>query len=184
VLILSSSPRDFGSIAKPKVAAAWDVVDGVRLRGSWSQGFRAPNLEQVNTTQYARLGSSQDFYRCQASLDKAGNPTGNIASCGNTAYSILIAGNPNLKPETSTNWTAGIVLQPKFIPSRFGRVTVTADFWSIHQVGIVGQFGPANALVLIAAISSVVKVAMSAVERALISADVMAPIWALPSALI
>lgn len=139
---------DFGSIAKPKVAAAWDVVDGVRFRGSWSQGFRAPNLEQVNTTQYARLGSSQDFYRCQASLDKAGNPTGNIASCGNTAYSILIAGNPNLKPETSTNWTAGIVLQPRFIPSRFGRVTITADFWSIHQVGIVGQFGPANALVL------------------------------------
>jgi hypothetical protein len=29
-----------------------------------------------------------------------------------------------------------------------GRVTFTADFWSIRQVGIVGQFGPQNALVL------------------------------------
>src|SRR5690606_15573944 len=34
---------DFGSVAKPKVAVAWDVVPGVRLRGSYSEGFRAPN---------------------------------------------------------------------------------------------------------------------------------------------
>ena len=34
---------DFGSVAKPKVAGAWDVVEGLRLRGSWAQGFRAPS---------------------------------------------------------------------------------------------------------------------------------------------
>ncbi len=40
---------DVGSVAKPKIAGSWDIVDGVRLRASWSQGFRAPNLETLNT---------------------------------------------------------------------------------------------------------------------------------------
>src|SRR5690606_32022361 len=59
---------DFGSVAKPKIAAAWDVVPGVRARGSCSQGFRAPNLAQTPATEYARLGSGTDSARCQAHL--------------------------------------------------------------------------------------------------------------------
>ncbi|MBB4101327.1 TonB-dependent receptor domain-containing protein [Sphingomonas kyeonggiensis] len=138
---------DFGSVAKPKVAAAWDLVDGFRLRGSWSQGFRAPNLEQTNTVAYSRLGSNNDYYRCAVDLVKGTIP--NQGSCGrSSSYSIFVSGNPNLKPETSTNWSVGTVIQPKFIPESAGRLTLTADFWSIQQTGIVGQFGPQNALVL------------------------------------
>lgn len=40
------------------------------------------------------------------------------------------------------------MLEPKFIPGEYGRLTLTADYWSIEQRGIVGQFGPQNALVL------------------------------------
>ena len=138
---------DFGSVAKPKVAAAWDIVDGLRLRGSYSMGFRAPNLEQVNATQYSRLGSNTDYYRCQADLNAGRIATFSACSRG-ISYSIFIAGNKNLKPEDSTNYTFGTVIEPKFIPRRFGKLTLTADFWSIRQVGIVGQFGPQNALVL------------------------------------
>lgn len=138
---------DFGSIAKPKMAASWDVIDGVRLRGSYSKGFRAPNLEQVNTTQYSRLGTQNDYYRCDALL-RAGKISSFSACSSVASYSILISGNPDLKPENSTNWTAGIVLEPKFIPSRFGRLTLTGDFWSIRQVGIVGQFGAPNSIIL------------------------------------
>jgi outer membrane receptor protein involved in Fe transport len=138
---------DFGTVAKPKIAAAWDLFDGFRLRGSWSKGFRAPNLEQTKTVQYSRLGSNTDFYRCEADLRAGRITTFNACSRG-VSYSIFVAGNPDLKPENSTNWTVGTVLEPKLWPSRFGKLTLTADFWSIHQVGIVGQFGPQNALVL------------------------------------
>ncbi|MEZ0244981.1 MAG: TonB-dependent receptor [Sphingomonas sp.] len=134
---------DFGSIAKPKVAAAWDVVEGLRFRGSWSMGFRAPNLEQTNTVSYARLGSNTDYYRCEADL-RAGRIATFPACSRGISYSIFVSGNPNLKPETSTNWTVGTVIQPRFA----GNLTITADFWSIKQTGIVGQFGPQNALVL------------------------------------
>src|SRR3546814_15728891 len=48
---------DFGSVARPKIAAAWDVFDGLRVRGSYSQGFRAPNLEHFYAVEYARLAT-------------------------------------------------------------------------------------------------------------------------------
>ncbi len=138
---------DFGSVAKPKIAGAWDLTNGFRIRGSWSQGFRAPNLEQTNTVQYSRLGSNTDFYRCEADL-RARRIT-NFGACGRgVSYSIFIAGNPDLKPEESTNWSAGVVLQPDFQNPKLGKLTLTADYWSIRQEGIVGQFGPQNALVL------------------------------------
>jgi iron complex outermembrane receptor protein len=138
---------DFGSIAKPKIAAAWDVIDGFRFRGSYSKGFRAPNLEQTNTVQYSRLGSNTDFVRCEADL-RAGRIT-SFGACGRaTSYSISVAGNPDLKPEKSTNYMFGVVVQPNFIDPAFGRLTLTADYWSIRQTGIVGQFGPQNALIL------------------------------------
>ncbi|WP_209338030.1 TonB-dependent receptor domain-containing protein, partial [Klebsiella pneumoniae] len=73
----------------------------------------------------------------------------NYSACSRgISYSIFVSGNPNLKPENSTSWTLGTVLQPKFIPESAGRLTLTADFWSIKQTGIVGQFGAQNALVL------------------------------------
>ncbi|WP_326524033.1 TonB-dependent receptor domain-containing protein [Sphingomonas sp.] len=138
---------DFGSVAKPKIAGAWDLTPGFRLRGSWSQGFRAPNLEQTKTVQYSRLGSNTDFFRCEADL-RAGR-IANFGACARgVSYSIFIAGNPDLKPEDSTSWSAGFVIQPNFQNPKLGRLTLTADFWSINQVGIVGQFGPQNALVL------------------------------------
>ena len=40
------------------------------------------------------------------------------------------------------------MFQPKFDNPRAGRLTVTIDYWSIRQTGIVGQFGAQNAIVL------------------------------------
>jgi iron complex outermembrane receptor protein len=138
---------DFGDIAKPKIAAAWDIVEGLRIRGSFSEGFRAPNLEQVNATEYARAGSNNDYIRCEADL--RANRIANFSACSRTgSYSNLISGNPDLQPEESTNTSYGIVFQPQFIPAGFGDFTFTVDRWKIEQTGVVGQFGQVNALVL------------------------------------
>lgn len=131
---------DFGSIARPKVAAAWDLVDGLRLRGSYSQGFRAPNLEQTNAQVYARNTTGRDYYRCEADV-RAGRIS-SFANCGQTLnFSRRVAGNPDLQPEKSENVTVGVVLEPQFIPSQFGRFTFTADYWRIKQNGLIGIFG-------------------------------------------
>ncbi|WP_163616454.1 TonB-dependent receptor domain-containing protein, partial [Klebsiella pneumoniae] len=78
----------------------------LRIRGSWSQGFRAPNLEQTNTVAYSRLNSNTDYYRCEADL-RAGRIANYGACSRGISYSIFVSGNPNLKPENSTSWTLG-----------------------------------------------------------------------------
>ena len=139
---------DFGSVWSPKIAMAWDIVPGLRLRASYSEGFRAPNLEQTNATQYARLASGTDYIRCEADL-RAGR-IANFAACGQSlsSASLLVAGNPDLEPETSTNTSYGLVFQPDFIPETMGSFTFTIDRWSIEQEDIVGLLGVQTALAL------------------------------------
>jgi len=134
---------DFGSVAKPKIAFAWDVVDGVRVRGSWQQGFRAPNLETTNPFSYSRTNTVTDFYRCEADL-KAGRIATFSACTRGVGIRFTTAGNPDLKAEESESYSVGLVLQPTFIPERFGRFTLTVDRWQIEQDGIVGTLGSTN----------------------------------------
>lgn len=153
---------DVGSVAKPKIAGAWDLVRGVRLRGSYAQGFKAPNLEQINARVVQRSNVRQDPIRCEAGLRQPptipgptpGSPVTNplyIASFGACAQSFATtaqrSGNPDLKPETSDTWSAGIVLEPRFLDDTIGRVVFTADYWNVKQKGIVGLFGEGNALI-------------------------------------
>ncbi|WP_397399276.1 TonB-dependent receptor domain-containing protein [Phenylobacterium sp.] len=138
---------DVGSVAKPKVAAAWDIVPGFRLRGSWSQGFKAPNLEQINVTQVSRTNNRQDFYFCEADL-RARRITSFTQCAQSRTTRAVRAGNPDLKPETSESLSYGIVFQPEFLPPEFGRLILTADIWKIRQKGIVGLFGEGNAVIL------------------------------------
>ncbi len=136
---------DIGNVSKPKVALAWDVFDGVRLRGSWAQGFKAPNLEQINATVVTRSNTRTDWVRCEADLRAK-----RITSFSNCSRSLSVSaqrsGNPDLKAEDSETYGFGLVLEPKFIPSEYGRFTFTADFWDVKQEGIVGLFGEGNAL--------------------------------------
>ena len=134
---------DFGSVAKPKIAFAWDVVEGVRVRGSWQQGFRAPNLETTNPFSYSRTNTVTDFYRCEADL-KAGRIATFSACSRGVGIRFTTAGNPDLKAEESESYSVGLVLQPTFIPDRFGRFTFTVDRWQIEQEGIVGTLGSTN----------------------------------------
>lgn len=134
---------DFGSVAKPKVAVAWDVVDGVRFRGSWQQGFRAPNLETTNPFSYSRTNTVTDYYRCEADL-RAGRISTFTACTRGVGIRFTTAGNPDLKAEESESYSVGVVLQPTFIPEQFGRFTLTVDRWQIKQEGIVGTLGSTN----------------------------------------
>lgn len=159
---------DFGDVAKPKIAGAWDIVDGFRIRASWAQGFRAPNLEQINATVITRSNSSNDYIYCEALL-RRGAIT-NMNQCGASTVSQIPntfpdranatqthvrkltaerrSGNPNLQPEESETTSVGVVIQPRFLPEQLGDFTVTADLWKVEQTGMVGLFRGQNALIL------------------------------------
>ena len=138
---------DFGNTAKPKIAGAWDLVDGFRIRGSWAKGFRAPNLEQINATVVSRSNTRTDYAFCEADL-RAGRIT-SFAGCSRSLLTTARrAGNPDLDPEESETLSYGVVLEPKFIPSEYGRLTFTVDYWKVKQTGLIGVFGEGNALIL------------------------------------
>ncbi|MFU7528086.1 TonB-dependent receptor domain-containing protein [Qipengyuania sp. ASV99] len=126
----------------PRVAASWTVFEGVMLRGAWSQGFRAPNLVQVNDLGTTRANSRDDFVRCFAQIQQ-----GIIASfdnCVGEGTVSLRTGTNVLQPEETESINLGIVFTPEFLPG----LALTADYWQVEQKGIVGVFGDANAIAL------------------------------------
>lgn len=138
---------DFGSVAKPKAAFSWEVIDSLRFRGAYSEGFRAPNLEQVNATLVTRGNTRTDWLLCEADL-RAGRITSFNQCSASVVATAQRSGNPDLQPEESTNWTVGTVIQPQFLPEGLGSITISADYWSIKQTGIVGVFGEGNSLIV------------------------------------
>lgn len=126
----------------PRVAASWTTIPGVTFRGAWSQGFRAPNLAQVNDDGTTRSNTRDDFVFCQAQVRK-GLLSG-LDACPGAGVISFRSGARNLKPEDSESINLGIVLEPKFIPG----LTLTADYWRVKQTGLVGTFGDDNAIAL------------------------------------
>jgi iron complex outermembrane receptor protein len=108
---------DFGNSTNPKVALRWAPTDQIALRASWGQGFRAPSLAQVG------LGPSQESEFFQDTFGCADN----IAYCANTDFTIIFAGNPNLRPEESETFNIGAVFQP------MDALNLSIDYWDIKQ---------------------------------------------------
>ena len=128
--------------AVPRVAASWTTIPGVTFRGAWSQGFRAPNLVQVNDEGTTRSNTRDDFVVCQARVER-GTLT-NLGACPGEGVISFRSGSDTLKPEDSTSINLGVVLEPTFIPG----LTLTADYWRVKQTGLVGTFGDDNAIAL------------------------------------
>jgi outer membrane receptor protein involved in Fe transport len=137
--------NDIGDVAKPKVAASWDIIEGLRIRGSWSEGFKAPNLEVLNIPLLERLNGRNDYIKCEADLRAR-----RIASYANCTqnYGVpgLRQGNAALVPEESESFSYGFVFEPMFIPDQFGSIILTVDRWNIQQTGIVGVLDEQSAM--------------------------------------
>jgi iron complex outermembrane receptor protein len=95
---------DFGNAVTPKFALKYSPREDLVFRGSYGQGFRAPSLQEL----YLGSSVSYDF-----AVDPATNsPYYNMPR----QYRITRAGNPALNPETSENWSASMVYEPKIVP--------------------------------------------------------------------
>jgi iron complex outermembrane receptor protein len=102
---------DFGSTWNGKFAARWEPVEGFALRGSISNGFRAPSLHQ----QYFST-TSTNF------ID--GVPV-DIATLPVSAPAARALGAQDLEPEKSLNMSLGATANP------LRGLTVTADLYQI-----------------------------------------------------
>src|SRR5690606_21025515 len=137
----------FGSVAKPKVALAWRPASWMMVRSAWSQGFRAPNLPQLHERGVERANTRSDWARCDIEVQAGRVADFDSCSVGVSSVSQR-SGSTELKPEESENFTVGIVAEPRVLPSGWGDLTLTVDYWHVRQENLIGIFGDANALTL------------------------------------
>jgi len=121
-----------GSDATWKGGINWALTDSVRLRSSYSTAFRTPNLYEAFG---GRLTSSYvPVDPCSAATDPTTVARCRAAGLGqgftavNTNVNIITGGNAALKPETSRNINAGVVLTPVAVP----HLALSLDYYSIH----------------------------------------------------
>ncbi|MBS0281738.1 MAG: TonB-dependent receptor, partial [Proteobacteria bacterium] len=98
---------DFGDTQIGKFTARYDFSPQLAVRGTISTGFRAPTL-------------GEEFYSATNV-----SPTSATVQLPANSAAAKILGLPNLKPEISTSYSAGIVAHP------FGDLSVTVDAYSI-----------------------------------------------------
>ena len=135
-----------GSGIKPRVAAAWKPVDFLKVRGAWSEGFRAPNLYVINESVF-RSNTREDALYCHVGV--LNGTFANYAACDGYTESTeeRRQGAPDIGPEDDTNTTFGIVFEPRNLSgplSFLNNFTATVDRWEIKRENVVGVFGGTN----------------------------------------
>jgi len=89
---------DFGSASSPRVGIVAEIpgVDGLTVRGSWGQGFRAPDLSDLyGLTSFSAEGAT-DYWGCQLN---------GVEDCPSRQFDTYIGSNPNLEAEESESFS-------------------------------------------------------------------------------
>ena len=110
--------NDFGSTFNGKLAARYELVPNIALRGAVSTGFRAPSLHQV---WFNNVSIQFLLDPATGQLEPKRVLTGNNRSPITKAFGI-----PDLKEETSVNFSAGFTAKPT------DNLRLTADFYQIN----------------------------------------------------
>lgn len=125
------SYSDFGSELSPQLKARWQPMDNLLLRASWSEGFRAPSLEDLYSSVSFSAETVTDWVFCDANnIPESQCPSGQQDS-----YS---GGNPDLEAETSESWNLGVVYEP------VEDLNLEVNWYNIDLENVVGIVGAQN----------------------------------------
>ena len=130
--VRAENADDYGSNAVGKFAVGYTPTSWVKVRGSASTSFRAPNLITVNEGMVVRNNALTDPLYTKA-LDDSRD-----------LFSIqrVAKGNENLEAEEATNTSIGVVFTPG------DNWIITVDKWQIATENTVGLFGEQNHMLL------------------------------------
>ncbi|MCB9955767.1 MAG: TonB-dependent receptor [Caulobacterales bacterium] len=144
-----------GGYSTWKLAGNWQITPEFRVRGGWQRAARAANVieafapQAIGLTQIddgCALGSSSPYTAAQCANTNGGATLAPGSIPGNPAdqYNAIFGGNPNLAPEVSDTYTAGVVFTPNdYVP---GNLIMSVDYFDITVDGFVGNVSPQTAL--------------------------------------
>ncbi|MFC4764805.1 TonB-dependent receptor [Dyella koreensis] len=124
-----------GNTTNSKVALEWRPIENLLLRGTVSQVFRAPNINEL----YAGIGGDSptvndpcNFYTGGHASACANVPTNGSYQQANPQIgaktSGAIAAGYQLKPEKGKSFDFGVVYDPQWLPG----LSLSADVWRIN----------------------------------------------------
>lgn len=129
-----------------KVGGSYEPVDGVKFRGNFVRGARAPNINELFaptvtglttlTTDPCAGPGPQNNALLRAVCIAQGAPANVIGSIQNPSANQANAttgGNTALKVEKTKTYTIGVVLEPSFVP----RLSITIDYFNIKITGAI-----------------------------------------------
>lgn len=135
-----------------KAGLRWKPIDDLLVRGTYSQSFRAPNLQELY------LGATDSFPfvddPCEQIDPSTNQPVDRTPgtdvdqncdaegvpeqpSTSAQVYTVF-EGNPDLEPEVANTFTTGFVWSPEAIRD----FNVYVDYWNIDLQDFVGFVGP------------------------------------------
>ncbi len=120
-----------GDTLDPKVALRWDANEWAAFRGSFGTSFRAPNVTQTDIFEAGTQRLQDPFFPGPGGLSCSVNPDGTIAAFRGSNTAFGKEPNPNLKPEDSTNFTLGAVVEPT------RSLRVSADYWHYDYKDVI-----------------------------------------------
>jgi iron complex outermembrane receptor protein len=119
-----------GSNTTFKAGVNWKPIKDLRLRGSWAQGFRAPQIGELFGSQsrfdevlddpcssHSSNAAPRRFANdavVRAACIAAGVPANGSYQQANAQISVNTGGNRALRPEESESWVYGFVFSPSF----------------------------------------------------------------------
>ncbi|HVC29392.1 MAG TPA: TonB-dependent receptor [Gammaproteobacteria bacterium] len=139
-----------------RAALKWQPTDAWLLRGSWSQGFRSPSLNELFQGVTNFSASLQDpciNWATSTSISptvqqRCANGFGGIlpvpptyttagAGAAGGSINVLESGNQNLKPETSISQSIGFVYSPDWLAG----FNTSVDYYKIEIENAIQQLG-------------------------------------------
>lgn len=126
----------FGGDWTYKLGGRWSPFQDLTLRGTYSTAFRVPSISDLYSGQTDNFAPVSD-----PCADEDTAPT----SCGTAAGNAddreqlksKIGGNPLLKPETAKIYTAGLVIQPRWVKN----LSITIDYYNVAVTNAITTIG-------------------------------------------
>jgi len=151
-----------GSVETYKALTTWDTGSWLTVRGGYQLANRAPNVAElfespttlvtsvptfdpcssITTAAYGNVASNPNRAQVQALCSKlsGGVPIDNnfigLGQFSSIALDTQV-GNPNVKSESATTWTAGGVLRSPWQSDLLRRLTATVDWYRIQVTNAI-----------------------------------------------
>jgi iron complex outermembrane receptor protein len=129
-----------------KFGVEWAPISDVRLRASYNQAVRVPNLQELFQPQHVGLDGGSDICAAGTKLTAlqcsylgvtAAQFAAGVPPSPASQYNGLIGGATNLRPETAKTTNVGLVFTPTFLPG----FSTTLDYTDIKITGLIQSYG-------------------------------------------